>query len=706
MVSFSSLARVVGPLITLFLCSACAVISGTLQPPVVGPIGEGFQVGTTKVDLTPMPGFAMAGHSIAGKIARGYWTRLYARVIYIQDNNGESMVLVSCDLLGIPGGLVDRVAELVRKDEHGQHIGRGQIILAATHTHQAPGNFFTAETYNSFASRSSGFDKRLFDFFAQRISQAILQAVVTRRPAMIQVGDTDLSLLARNRSFDAFRLNPESGKMLRDNSGVKEGDPSPFYPDIEAFQAVYPKMTVLTFASSDATPTPIAVAAFLAVHATAMGHETEVYNSDLFGVAATLAERALSGQGAAPVVAIFNGAEGDVSPYWKWRHQDRSAALRLGPIIADGITRVALVPQNSPTLDYRFEVVGVAGQCLAQMPTNGPWAGRKQCTAKSPTMGAPGLGGAKDGQTVLHDLGFWKEGVKGARQEDGQGAKQPALDFLPISLPFSITHLFMAPSSVPSEAPLGVYRIGTVLLVTLPGEFTTVMGRRIVAAVQSALKEIGSNVGQVLLVGLANEYISYTTTPEEYEAQDYEGASTLYGPIYGPLISEKLSQITRELKNKKDPVLPRPFSYKPGDSARFGIGNVGADSPQFPDDGLASVVQDEMSGVPRRDFPAYCWDDGIPEFPGSPAANPRLTPQVAIETSQDKNSWHPLLVGGVAESDTGLDFVTVVVKPSGPLSRWCTTWLRPSEAVGDGYLRFKVTTIDPALGPTKESDPF
>ena len=113
----------------------------------------------------------MGGFSVIGRVARGYWTRLWARAIYLEDHQGDALVLTICDLWSIPGGLSDRVAEIVARDEAGRHIGRAQIILAATHTHHSPGNFSTSTMYNGFASPRSGFDPRLFDFLAHRIAR-------------------------------------------------------------------------------------------------------------------------------------------------------------------------------------------------------------------------------------------------------------------------------------------------------------------------------------------------------------------------------------------------------------------------------------------------------------------------------------------------------------------------------------------------------
>src|SRR5262245_25435206 len=580
----------------LTLTTGCAVVSGNLKPAVPKPTGTGLRVGSAKVDITPMPGFSMAGHGVAGKTSRGYWTRLYARVIYLEGDDSDSVVLVVCSLVGIPGGLADRVAEIVRATEGGQHIGRDQIVISATHTHHGPGNFFTAELYNGFASKSGGFDQRLFEFLAQRIAAGIVSAAKQPRPAALKTGDSLVPLLARNRSFDAFLLNPESSQILRENAALPAGDPSPAFPDLHAFQAVIPRLTVLKFEAREDPTDTIAVAAFVAVHGTAMGHETELYNGDLFEVAARDAEQRLARRSTLPVVAVFNGAEGDVSPYWKWGHQDRRDALRLGRLLASAIVQQPLEGPVPAKIDYRFAIVSLPNQCLRDTPSQGPWAGTRQCMATEPMMGAPAVGGGPDGRTVCWDLG-WREGVKGPRREEGQGSKQPAFDPSVFQLPhwIKITKFAVKPESVPQEVALGVYRLGNVLLATLPGEFTTVMGRRIAAGVHARAAAAGLDIKSVVLIGLANEYTSYTTTPEEYEMQNYEGASTLYGPITGPLIGEKLADLTASFKEARTPFELRKFSYSPGPRSEYGISEVGSEPPLRPDDGLSNVVQDGNS---------------------------------------------------------------------------------------------------------------
>src|SRR5690606_13630110 len=79
---------------------------------------------------------------------------------------------------------------------------------------------------------------------------------------------------------------------------------------------------------------------------------------------------------------------------------------------------------------------------------------------------------------------------------------------------------------VPNVVPVQLVRIGELYLAAAGAEFTIVAGLRVRRAVAAVL---GVAVEQVLLQGYANSYHEYVTTPEEYDAQQYEGASTLFG---------------------------------------------------------------------------------------------------------------------------------------------------------------------------------
>ncbi|KAK6245000.1 hypothetical protein QUC31_011409 [Theobroma cacao] len=86
----------------------------------------------------------------------------------------------------------------------------------------------------------------------------------------------------------------------------------------------------------------------------------------------------------------------------------------------------------------------------------------------------------------------------------------------------------------PSILPVQILRIGQLVILSVPAEFTTMAGRRLRDAVKTVLtsgsnRQFDSNV-HIVIAGLTNTYSQYVTTFEEYEVQRYEGASTLYGP--------------------------------------------------------------------------------------------------------------------------------------------------------------------------------
>lgn len=163
----------------------------------------------------------------------------------------------------------------------------------------------------------------------------------------------------------------------------------------------------------------------------------------------------------------------------------------------------------------------------------------------------------------------------------------------------------------PKVVPTQILMIGQLAIVGLPGEFTTMAGRRVRNAVQNLLHEgatrgspttggpltsdgsdqededeSASGVGgskfdedelftapsatvlaksrnrvltrprrayslaneiKVVLSGLSNVYTSYVTTLEEYEVQRYEGASTLYGPHTLQAYVNQFSRLAAEL---------------------------------------------------------------------------------------------------------------------------------------------------------------
>jgi len=116
-----------------------------------------------------------------------------------------------------------------------------------------------------------------------------------------------------------------------------------------------------------------------------------------------------------------------------------------------------------------------------------------------------------------------------------------------------LAHDHFGALSVPSSAPIGIYRIGdqknsqsmgvkrpSLLLAALPGEFTAKMGEEIV----DSLRETADKENVVLLVCRANEYASAFTTPQG--ERPVEGA-VLYGKYGGEAVKQRIVGLARNL---------------------------------------------------------------------------------------------------------------------------------------------------------------
>ncbi|MBU8921489.1 MAG: neutral/alkaline non-lysosomal ceramidase N-terminal domain-containing protein [Bacteroidales bacterium] len=662
-------------ILIIFVLSGCAGISGRLPAPLAPePTGE-FLAGASRVDITPMPGYPMGGYAVAGYISRGVWMRLHARAVCFEDPDGRCLAMVSTDLWAMPAGLADRVAELVSCEFGIGRLAREQIILAATHTHNGPGNYSSSKLYNQMASPEGGFDRDLFDFLAYRIAVSIAAAWEKRGPAMLKYAEAPVPGVARNRSIGPFLANGEDAlALIEENRDLPiRRTPYPVGGD-DAYRALDQTMRVIRVESVGSSLSPLAVLVFYAVHPTVMNTPTEVYNSDIFGIASAKVERSLekaAGSSVRPVVAIFNGPEGDIAA--NWTRRDREDAIEVGSILASGIMNLVDDPGEEMTgeIDFNF-------------------GHTKLSDLAGPLSGASTLCGAEADWAFFRDAGFY-EGMTQLdpeKQIKGQGVKRHPLEddvksnTLKTMYPWIVETVLDPPESV----PLGVYRIGPVVIGTLPGEFTTILGRRIRRGISSELPD----AKHVLLVGMANEYLSYFTTEEEYAHQHYEGASMMYGPKAGTRIGDELASLAAGLgktvlrKNKIK------YSYSTGSGKKFGVKQFDLISHQdrlkAHHYNLATVLMDPETCMPVTDNPRFVWIDDNPGWDGDHQTQPAVMPAAAIETKTE-SGWSPLYIDGIPENDDGTDFVTAIVASLLGKTRWTTIWMVPDQMENDPVLR-------------------
>lgn len=109
---------------------------------------------------------------------------------------------------------------------------------------------------------------------------------------------------------------------------------------------------------------------------------------------------------------------------------------------------------------------------------------------------------------------------------------------------------------VQERVPVMLVRIGGLYLIGIPGEVTVCAGLRLRRTVAGI---VGADLDDVLVAGYSNSYFHYVTTPEEYDAQQYEGGSTLFGRWQLPALQQTASELAVSLRDGTDlPLGPEP----------------------------------------------------------------------------------------------------------------------------------------------------
>ncbi|MCF6334037.1 MAG: neutral/alkaline non-lysosomal ceramidase N-terminal domain-containing protein [Draconibacterium sp.] len=96
----------------------------------------------------------------------------------------------------------------------------------------------------------------------------------------------------------------------------------------------------------------------------------------------------------------------------------------------------------------------------------------------------------------------------------------------------------------PKEVGLGALRIGDLIIAGVPGEMTAKLG----IEVKNAIKISG--VKYVTIGGLANEWVSYILTRDQYiNGKGYESSISFYGPGLGEIISTEVIKTAKSITN-------------------------------------------------------------------------------------------------------------------------------------------------------------
>ena len=513
------------------------------QPLVENPIVTDVPTaGAVSIDITPPPGLPMGGYSMLANKGKGFRTRLKARVVYMNDGKGHSVALVQMDLTAGSLLLHHKVAEAVSAKTG---LRPGDIAIMVSHTHSAPVNFFDNDFYNKYMSSGKWLETKFLEFVTQRIAKGILEAHENQRPAKIATGSKDIYGYNRNRSIDSYVLN----ENVRD---ISLDDPE------AVFKAVNPTLYMIRIDVKDDNGhyKPLGAFSVFSVHATALTSLVEVYNADLFAYAQKDLEWTIRHRYDTPwavVHAMTTGTQGDMAPalpdegdnIFGYFPVNWKEARKLGGEIGREAIGLFEALGDKLTVDISL------GSSVRELNIREHNVVENIQLCKDAVVGNTVVGGAYERRAAwVAAIPFFKGGNVMSRRWFFKGGCQGNKRHLFFSF---IQSLLEPKDSFPNTAMFQLIQVNDTVILPVPFEVTAESGRRIAARVEREFIDAGNDsVKHVCVTSNANGYFGYTTTPEEYRRQNYEGGHTLYGRNSTPYLAAQLGLLARDFKTKGD----------------------------------------------------------------------------------------------------------------------------------------------------------
>ncbi|XP_053307311.1 putative neutral ceramidase C [Spea bombifrons] len=504
------------------------------------PYPDAYLVGVGRADCTGLlADVPLMGYASSDQLAGGIHTRQYSRAFIVAEpDNSTRVVFVSADI-----GMVSQRVRLEvmnkLKSKYGDLYRQDNVILSGTHTHAGPAGYFQ---YTIFMLSSKGFLRPATDAIVNGIFTSIVRAHETMKRGRIFLNKGTVDDSHINRSPTSYLLNPESERNKYPSNTDKD-------------------MTILKM--TDMNNQEIGMFSWFAVHAVSMDNKNHLVSSDNMGYASYLFEQEknkgfLPGEGSF-VAAFASSNLGDVSPNTKGPHCINTGESCENPTSTCEIGGTTTCMATGPGKDV-FESTKIIGEKIylrakalydaafteveGSVNSAHQWVDMSNVTVQlndthtahtcKPALGYSFAAGTVDGvgilsftQGTLEGHPFW-DGIRdlifGKPSNETVECQKPKpilLNTGEVSVPLP-WH--------PTIIDVQILTIGSLAVLAVPGEFTTMSGRRLREAVKKELDPLGTRNPDIVISGLSNVYTHYITTYEEYQAQRYEAASTIFGP--------------------------------------------------------------------------------------------------------------------------------------------------------------------------------
>lgn len=475
----------------------------------------------------------MMGYAKPKQLDNGIHSRLWARAFIIgSKSNNKRVVFVSNDLGMVFESVKEGVVKKL-KQRFGDLYNDKNVMLSATHTHAGPGGYAFHTLYN-FTVR--GFYRDDYNVIVNGIVEAITRAHNNLEPGNVYIKEDVLTNTTKNRSIKAYEKNPEQERRAYKYNTDKS-------------------ITLIKLVNSQGKA--IGTVNWHAVHGVSMSNENKLISGDNKGYASYLFEKHFNANyldNKTFVAAFAQANEGDASPNIFEYHPDPKCdhfdCLDISHTQKVGYRQykkaLSMFDNASEVLegdvDFRHTYVDMENTLVSAEFTGGQVAHTCQAALgyafAAGTTDGPGEDGIfHQGQIESDPLVNLLRNIIAKPTKEMEQCQKPKAVLLAVGL--------NKPAWVPHNMPVQIFKIGQLVIAGVPGEFTTMSGRRLKTLIKDTFE---GRVKHVAIAGLSNSYAGYVTTPEEYRQQNYEGGFTVFGEWTLSAYLQGFQQIALDMK--------------------------------------------------------------------------------------------------------------------------------------------------------------
>lgn len=493
-----------------------------------------YLAGVAKEDMTCcLPGIGMMGYGQPHNTVKEIGTQLWARALCLEDTSGKRLVFVHLEQAFVTMAIKEEILHRLQNRYPEWKLEDGDLLVSAQHTHAAPGGYSHYPFYNLTITN---FQTKVFETVVAAALRSVEKAAQKLIPVNLTWGEVNISAdreVAFNRSMEAYLRNPDAPEISLSDKPL----------------GVDRRMQGLMV--RDGEGKLLAHLNWFGVHCTSVSSFNNRIHHDNKGIAAALFEAHHPGA----VAFFFQASAGDISPNFTWDKKRKIMRGKFEDQYENAAFNGEIQFRESENIQATLAVQGKieSYHCYVDMGKKAAPPAHGLAFFRG-TLEGPGIApsvaavlritsrirrmidcvrspecrefylkhGVKDvvidhrnGSFVGIPFRFWKWAPEMPAHPVNvfqQAAKKNSLETLPW---------------IPSIIPFQLIRLGNILIAAVPGEITTMAGRRLRELIEKRTKNL--DIDKIIIHSYSNAYMGYITTAEEYDVQAYEGGHNVYG---------------------------------------------------------------------------------------------------------------------------------------------------------------------------------